>query len=204
MFDRRFSNSMARRYERRGLSRVARTMADFLSERGIQGATVLEIGGGVGDLEVDLLRRGAASATNLELSPSYDEDARALMDLYGLTGRMTRRSVDIARPSEAVAPADVVVLNRVVCCYPDYEGLLSAAGAHARSLLAFSHPTDHVGQRLSIWLENAWNRMRGKEFRAYLHHPEAMVSVVERTGMRRTMERRGLVWTVVGFERAPA
>src|SRR5262245_13297955 len=116
-------------------------MVAFLTTQGIEGASILEIGGGVGDLEVDLLRQGAATATNLGRSPNYDSDARELMATYGLTERMSLRSLDIAHEPDAVEIADVVVLHRVVCCYPDYEGLLTAAGGHARSLLVFSHPT---------------------------------------------------------------
>lgn len=204
MFSPRFSRTLARRYERRGLSRLARRMVAFLEARGIEGATVLEIGGGVGDIEVDLLRRGASTATNLELSPNYEADAHALAAAYGLTDRMARRSVDIAQSSEEVAAADVVVLNRVVCCYPDYERLLSAAGEHARSMLVFSHPTGNVGQRLVVWFGNSWNSLRGKGFRAYVHDPAAMVEVVERTGLSPVAEHRGLVWTVVGFQRPAA
>lgn len=202
IFSRRFSQLVSRRYERRGLARVARTMVDFLESRGIEGATVLDIGGGVGDIHVELLRRGARSATNLELSSSYEDDARALMERYGLADRISRRAVDIARAPEEVGPAEVVVLHRVVCCYPDYVGLLSAAGEHARSLLVFSHPTINVVTRLLLGMENAWHRVRGREFRAFAHDPAAMVKVVEGTGLHQVMQHRGPFWSEVGFERA--
>lgn len=176
-------------------------MVDFLESRGIDDTTVLDIGGGVGDLHVELLRRGARSATNLELSPNYDDDARALMERHGLSDRITRRAVDIARAPEAVQPADVVVLHRVVCCYPDYVGLLSAAGDHARSLLVFSHPTRNAATGVLLRLENGWHRLRGREFRNFAHDPAAMVRVVEGTGLRQVMQHRGPLWSAVGFER---
>lgn len=202
VFSRRFSRSSARRYLRRGLAGPARRIADFLQAGGLTGVSVLEVGGGVGDLEVDLLRRGAASALNLEISESYDEDARALEERFGVTGRIVRRTVDLAREPQAVEPADVVVLNRVVCCYPDYEGLLSAAAGRARGRLAFSHPTANPLQRTAVWFENLRNRVLGREFRAYVHDPAAMVAVVEAAGLRRVMSHRGLTWSVVGFERS--
>lgn len=204
VFSRRFSRMVSERYERRGLTGLARRMADFLVARGIEDATVLDIGGGVGDLHVELLRRGARSATNLELSHGYDDDARALVERHGLTGRVTRLAVDIARSPESVEAADVVVLHRVVCCYPDHVGLLSAAGDHARSLLVFSHPTDHVVTHAMLGMENAWHRMRGRQFRAHAHDPAAMVTVLEGTGLRQVMRHRGPMWSAVGFERASA
>ena len=75
MFDGRFARRRAAGYRRRGLDRTARRMVELLAEPGLEGATVLEIGGGVGEIHIELLRRGAASATALELSPAYDDGA---------------------------------------------------------------------------------------------------------------------------------
>lgn len=203
-FSRAYARSTAHRYLRRGLTRVARRMVDFLETRRIEGASVLEIGGGVGYLCVDLLRRGAATATNLDLSPNYEADANNLMDRYGLAGRLFRQQLDIARYPQAVAPADVVVLNRVVCCYPDHEGLLSAAGSHARSLLAMSYPTVNPLTSFEFRVENWAQAVRGRNFRAYLHDPAAMVGILERTGLHLVMEHHGAIWSVAGFERQAA
>ncbi len=86
VFSGRFATRMARRYRRRGLSRSARALVDFLAERGIEGATVLEIGGGVGEIQVELLRRGAARAVNLELAAGYEAEAAQLLRSSGLDG----------------------------------------------------------------------------------------------------------------------
>ena len=119
MFSGRFARRTARRYRRRGLSRSARALVGFLADRGIDGATVLKIGGGVGQVQVELLRRGAARAVNLELATSYEAEAAQLLKSSGLGGRVERRFLDIAQSPGEVEPADVVVLHRVVCCYPD-------------------------------------------------------------------------------------
>jgi len=200
-FSRDFARSTARRYVRRGLTRLTRRMVGFLQERGIESASVLEIGGGVGYLGVDLLRRGAATATNLELSPNYEEDALELVARYGLVGRVTRLRLDIAREPAAVPPADLVIFHRVVCCYPDYAGLLAAAGSRARSLLVMSYPTANRATRFALGVENWLRAARGREFRAYLHDPAAMIATLERTGLRLAAEHRGPVWSMAGFDR---
>jgi len=116
----------AERYRQKGVDKTAQRMLAFLEEQGIEGATVLEIGGGVGDVQIELLKRGAARTTNLELSPGYDDEAVRLMREAGVEGRADRLLHDIAVDPASVEAADVVVLNRVVCCYPDFERLLSA------------------------------------------------------------------------------
>jgi hypothetical protein len=141
-FSPRLARRMARRYRKRGLDAVARRMVEFLEQRGIEGATVLEVGGGVGEVQIELLKRGAARAVNLELSSAYEEEAGRLLREAGLEGRAERRLHDIAVDREGVEPADEVVLHRVVCCYPDYERLLGAVADRARRLVVFSYPRE--------------------------------------------------------------
>ena len=123
-FTPRFARRMATRYRKKGLDETARRMVEFLELRGIEDATVLEIGGGVGEIQIELLKRGAARAVNLELSPAYEEEAKLLLREAALEDRAERRVHDIASDPEGVEAADIVVLHRVVCCYPDYERLL--------------------------------------------------------------------------------
>src|SRR5918994_5333195 len=129
-FNRRFARRVARKYRKRGLDAASQRIADFVAAHGLEGATVLEIGGGVGEIQVELLKAGAAHATNLELSPEYDGEARKLAEEAGVASRIERRLPDIAREPELVEPAGIVILPPGVCCYPDYERLLRAAPAH--------------------------------------------------------------------------
>ena len=163
---------------------------------------MLEIGGGVGELQLELLRRGAAEATNLELVASYEDQARELAASTGLADRVHRRQLDIAVDPDAVEPADVVVLHRVVCCYPDYERLLSAAADHARRLLVFSHPPRNPLSRAVLGLQNAWFRLTGNTFRTFAHPPQAMRQVARARGMDLTYRHARGVWQIAGLERA--
>lgn len=203
-FNGRFARRISRRYERRGLNRIQVRLVDFLVEQGIEGATVLEIGGGVGDLHVELLRRGAATVTNLEISHNYEDEAAKLLERSGMTGRVTRRFVDIATDPDSVEPADVVVLHRVVCCYPDYDKLLSAAGAHAGRLLVFSHPPRNFLTRVSLGWDNMVRRIQRSDFRAFVHRPDKMLAVLEAQGLTPRYRHRGVIWNVVGLTREAA
>jgi 2-polyprenyl-3-methyl-5-hydroxy-6-metoxy-1,4-benzoquinol methylase len=200
-FNQRFARRIARRYRKRGLDGTSRRIAEFLRSRGLEGATVLEIGGGVGEIQLELLRAGAARSVNLELSAEYDEEARRLADEQGVADRVERRLHDIAAEPEAVEPADVVVLHRVVCCYPDYERLLGTAADHAERLLVFSYPPRNLAVRAFVTLSNAFLALRGSEFRSFTHPPAAMLSALDRRGLRRTYEHHGFVWQIAGLER---
>jgi 2-polyprenyl-3-methyl-5-hydroxy-6-metoxy-1,4-benzoquinol methylase len=192
---------MAGRYRRRGLDTTARRMVAFLEQQGIEGATVLEIGGGVGEIHLELLRRGAERAVSLELSASYDAEAARLAGEAGVQGRVERRLHDIAVDPDAIAAADVVVLHRVVCCYPDYERLLGAAAAHARRLLVFSHPRRNLVSRLVVGAENAGFRLARREFRVFAHPPAAMLAVLREHGLEAVFAQQGFAWEARGLSR---
>ncbi len=192
---------MAGRYRKRGLDATARKMVAFLERQGIEGATVLEIGGGVGEIHLELLRRGAGRAVNLELSPAYDAEAARLAGEAGVQGRVERRLHDIAVDPEAIAPADVVVLHRVVCCYPDYERLLGAAAAHAQRLLVFSHPRRNLLSRLIVGVENLGFRLARREFRVFAHSPAAMLAALREHGLEPDFDDRGFAWEAHGLSR---
>ena len=201
-FGNRFARSLARRYRRRGLSRPEQRIVDLCADKGIKGATVLEIGGGVGELQLELLRRGAAQTTNLELVDSYDEQANELAVSAGVADRVRRRKLDIAVSPDEVETADVVVLHRVVCCYPDYERLLTAAADHARRILVFSHPPRNALTQAIVAVENAWFRLTRNSYRAFAHPPQAMLDVARSRGLELTYRHPRGLWQVAGLERS--
>jgi len=200
-FTPRLARRTAKRYRKKGLDPTAQRMVDFLESRGIEGATVLEIGGGVGEVQIELLKAGAAHAVNLELSPGYDEEAERLLREAALDGRAERRLHDIAVDPEGVEPADIVLLHRVVCCYPDYERLLGAAAQQARRFLVFSYPPRNLLSRLIVNAENLVFKLRRKEYRSFTHPPAAMLGVLAERGLHRTFAHHTLVWQVAGLER---
>jgi 2-polyprenyl-3-methyl-5-hydroxy-6-metoxy-1,4-benzoquinol methylase len=204
VFGDRFARSLARRYRRRGLGRTEQRIVDFCVDQGLEDATVLEIGGGVGELQLELLRRGAAQATNLELVDAYDEQAHALARSAGVADRVHRRRLDVAVSPHEVEPADVVVLHRVVCCYPDYERLLTAAADHARRVLVFSHPPRNPLSRTLLGLENGWFRLNGHTFRTFAHPPQGMLDVAQARGLDLAYRHTGSLWQVAGLVRSEA
>jgi magnesium-protoporphyrin O-methyltransferase len=203
VFGPKFARHVASRYRKRGLDRASRRLVDWLLAQGIEGASVLEIGGGVGEIQLELLRHGAARTTNLELSPAYDSEAAALIAEAGMVGRVDRRLGDIATDGSVADAADFVVLHRVVCCYPDYERLLGAAAEHARRGVVVSHPPRNVVTRSMLAMGNLGLRLRGREYRSFAHDPADMLRVLRQHGFAAKHVHRGPVWQVMTATREP-
>ena len=201
-FNERVARRDARRYRRKGLDGNARRIVELARGRGLEGKTVLEVGGGIGAIQLELLREGAKRTVNVELSPAYEPYAAELLRANGLDGRAERRVLDFAEGADGLEQADVVVLHRVVCCYPDYEALVGAAADHARDQLLLTFPRDAWWMRIGLGTINLLQRLRGRTFRAYLHPPAAILGVVTSRGLETATRERGPLWELVSFERS--
>jgi len=190
----------ARRYRRKGLDGTGQRLVDELAARGAAG-TSLEIGGGVGALELELLKQGVERATIVELSHGYDDEADKLAREAGVEERIERRHGDFAEDEALVDPAEVVVMHKVVCCYHDPERLVGAAARHSRRLLALSFPRITWWMRAGVRVVNVWCRLTGGIV-TFLHDPAQVVAIAEQAGLRTVVhERSGRVWRVAVFER---
>ena len=163
---------------------------------------MLDVGGGVGAIGLELLKAGAARVLTVELSGAYDETAAELARQAGAEGRIERRVADFAQQADQLPRAEVVDMHRVVCCYPDYNSLLAAATGRAERLLVVSFPRSTWWTRGGSKLVNLILRQRGCDFRSYIHPPDALFAAVERHGFRLEYEHEGALWCVAGFERS--
>ena len=161
----------------------------------------------IADLQTVLLKLAKEKIEQLYLASfptalpdvSYDADAHILAADAGLSERVTRRQLDLAAAPEAIEPHDIVVLHRVVCCYPDYQRLLAAAAEHAKRLLVFSHPPHNLASRAVFAAQNLVFRLRRSPFRTFVHDPAAMSTAAEHDRLRTVYRHRGLTWHVVGL-----
>ncbi len=201
VFTSKYARRTAKSFRASGLDDTAAKMADFAADQGPDGATVLEIGGGVGGLHLELLRRGASQATNIELSTAYEGEAARLLAESGLADRVTRRNADVVADPSAAPEADVVVLHRVVCCYPDFAALLGVAADRARRVLVFSYPRPRLLTRTETVMENLGYAIRGRTFRTFVHSPEAMLAVVAEHGHTPAIGGQNVRWQYTGTVR---
>jgi magnesium-protoporphyrin O-methyltransferase len=201
LFSKRAARRDAKRYEEKGLDETAAEMVGFLREQGIEGSSVLEIGGGVGAIQLELLAAGAERATNLELSPEYEATAAELVRERGLEGRVERRLGDVVLDPGLAGEADAVVMHRVVCCYPDYDALVGAAAERARRCLVMSFPRPRRLIRMGLGAMNVGAWLLRWEYRTWVHAPEALVAAAERRGLTLAEETRGRIWQVAALER---
>jgi 2-polyprenyl-3-methyl-5-hydroxy-6-metoxy-1,4-benzoquinol methylase len=201
IFSERNAKAEARRYRKKGLDATSRRIVDYLKAQGVAGMSVLEVGGGIGAIQVELLKAGASRAVSIELTPTYEEVARELLDETGLAPQVERKVMDFAEAASAVEAADLVVLNRVICCYPDMPRLAGAAASHARRTLVLSFPRRTWWTEIGLTLANWIFTLTRREFHIFLHPPQQIVATSEEQGLRSVHDDPGFLWTVAALNR---
>jgi Methyltransferase domain len=196
---------MARRsldqYRKKGHGALEQRMVAAASEGGLAAARVLEIGGGIGTIQSELLEAGAERGEVVEIVDAWEPFARELAREKGLDERTSFRVADVLEEPESVEPADVVVMNRVVCCSPDGVRLAAAAARLARRTLVFSFPRDVVWVRAGLHVVNAGLRLFGRSFRVFAHPREALLRAAQAEGLVVAETGGGAIWEFATLRR---
>jgi magnesium-protoporphyrin O-methyltransferase len=201
VFDAKLAEGDLKKYRRRGPNKTTRLLRDGIQAAG-GGGSLIDIGGGVGALSTELLGRGFDRSTIVDASSAYQAVARRAAAERGLGERIEFHEGDFVEHAPRLAPADAVVMDRVVCCYPVYESLLEAALAHSGRVFGYAFPQDRWDVRLVMAGENLFQTFMRRAFRAYVHPERAMSALIAARGFRRVSRRRTFVWCVDVYVRA--
>ena len=190
-----------KRYRRKGPLKTTRILLGALRAEGVRGATLLDIGGGVGAISNALLDAGATRATVVDASPAYLQAAKTEAERQGHRDRITYRYGDFVEVAPEVPSADVVTLDRVICCYDEMEALVSTSAERAERLYGVVYPRDTWWDRLGVSLVNFACRARRNPFRVFVHSPAAVERVIRDKGLTRRFYRTTAIWQVAVFAR---
>ncbi len=199
-FNQRLAASDLCHYRQHSATGTTKQLLDALTAAGVAGLTLLDIGGGIGVIQHELHAAGVTEITAIDASRAYLALARQEAERrgYAATSYVYGDFVDLA---DQIAAADIVTLDRVVCCYPDMEALIQNATAKARRCLGLVYPRDSWWTKVGVALLNLSPRLRGDAFRSFVHPTAAVESVVAANGLRRVFHHRGTIWQVVVFAR---
>jgi magnesium-protoporphyrin O-methyltransferase len=148
-----------------------------------------------------LLAGGADRGEIVELVKAYAPYAQELARDKGIENRSAFRVADVLENPGAIAPADVVVLNRVVCCSPDGVRLAGAAARLAASMLLLSYPRDRVLVRIGGRLLNFGLRIMKRSFRVFMHPRESLYAAAQAEGLVVVATGQAFAWEFAAFRR---
>lgn len=190
------------RYRNQGPDRSTAILLRLIGERGVSGASVLDIGGGIGVLDMELLRAGAGHAVLVDSAGPALRVAREEARRTSVLDRLEMTQGDFVKLAPTIDRADIVTLDRVVCCYRDAAALVSGAAARANRLLGIALPRERWFLRLGLAFLNLALRFRRSGFRTYVHSNRWIDELVAAEGLQPVAEDRTTVWRVVLYARS--
>jgi magnesium-protoporphyrin O-methyltransferase len=201
-FDAKHAAKEMRRYRRKGPIRSTALLVEALRTAGVEDATILDIGGGIGAIQHQLLGSGAASAVDVDGSQAYLDVARAEAERSGHADRIRFVRGDFVDLAGTIDAADVVTLDRVICCYPDMPTLVDLSADRARRLYGLVFPREHLLMRVARPIINTWSRLKRSPMRFFLHGPREVDRRVRERGLSPVARARTLLWNVVVYRRS--
>lgn len=203
-FDDRHAAAKLLAYRSNGPADMTRHLIDALAADGVAGLSVLEIGGGVGAVHHELLKAGAGRAVDVDASRAYIAAATEEARRQGHADRVRYLGGDFVKLADDVEPADLVALDRVICCYPDVKALVDRSAALARRRYGLVYPRDTWLARIGIGVENVGHRLAGSSFRAYVHRTAEVEAILAVHGFVSRIRHANLIWQMAVYERAAA
>ena len=190
-----------KRYRKKGPDKSTRLLLEGLAVRDVAGGSLLDIGGGVGVLQHELVERGAAQVHSADASQAYLDASRAEAERRGYADRASYSFGDFVEIAAGIADVDVVTLDRVVCCYPDMPALVSASATKARSMYGLVFPRQRWPVKMVIAGMNLFNVLKRSAFRVFVHPPDEIDRKIRSFGFERQYSAKTFVWQVAVYAR---
>lgn len=191
-------------YRKKGLPKRSRSFVGYLKSRGVEDAAVLDIGFGVGSAHLELLKLGARKVVGFEIVEPYIRQAEDLATESGFRDAIEYRHADFTRAYSDIEPADIVILDRSVCCYPDMPALVGPSAELASRFYGVILPVENIVSRAFVRVVNALLGIVRREFRVFIHPQIEIDAIVDRAGLDRVLYERSGVWRTILYERRAA
>lgn len=200
-FNRKYVAKELKKYRRKGPSKTTNMLLFALKAVGVEGTTLLDIGGGVGTIQYELLNAGTSKSINVEASTAYSEAAQEEALRQGYVERISFLHGNFVDLAGDIPPSDIVTLDRVICCYDEMEDLVRLSAERAGKLYGVVYPRDALWVKMGFYTINFFLRLFRRQFRTFIH-PTAKVDVLVRSkGLAQIYCRKAGLWQVVVYKR---
>ena len=193
-----------KRYRDKGPESSTQALIEAIIAEGVDGASLLDIGAGIGAIQLELLAAGLGHAESVDATEAYAAVARDEAERRGYGDRVSGRVADFVAVAAEIEPADVVTLDKVVCCYRDMPALLGRASERARRLIGLVYPRETWWNRIGSRIFAAWGWITRDPTRWYLHRTADVDEVLRNAGFERRDVKRELIWQIVVYRRRAA
>ena len=200
-FDEKAAKRQLNRYLKKGPSRTTRILLDEIRKKGVQGLDFLDIGGGIGAIQYDLIKAGASKGTSIEASSAYLDLVRD-EEFHNVIAKKVNFEIgDFTTMASDVKSFDIVTLDKVICCYDDMSELVGLSSKIARKIYAVIYPRSVWWTKLLFPMMNFYPIIKGNSFRVFIHPTEKVEEILFDNGFKRNYYTKTFFWQIAIFTR---
>lgn len=200
-FNDRTAKRELKKYRRRGPEKSTRLLIESIPDQAAENSTLLDIGGGIGAIQFELFRKGLHHSINVDASQAYQAVSKKEAAKRKLSEKTDYHFGDFTEVAPALSKADIVTLDKVICCYPDMDLLLKTSLEKTGSYYGLIFPRENLFTRIGFKLVNFWFKIRRSEFRTYLHPHDKVEEVIRSYGFREKKQEKTILWRVLLYEK---
>jgi magnesium-protoporphyrin O-methyltransferase len=201
LFDREKAEGELRDYRKNDAppNKPTRLLTDGLKSLDLQDKRLLDVGGGVGMISWELFEEGLSESTLVETSPAYVDVAEEESRRRGYAEATSVRRGDFVEMASEFSDADLVTLDRVICCYPHMKRLVRASTAKASRWYGVTYPRETWYNQVIGQLADVYCWARGMDFRMHIH--SGVEEAIRAEGFVPFYQVNTVLWRVALYER---
>lgn len=202
IFSRRRAQQDLDAYREKGASKATQVMLDMLKAFSVTGKTLLDIGGGVGAIQHELIASGLSHAIDVDASSAYINAASEEAQRQGHLEKIQFQHGDFVQIASEIEAADIVTLDKVLCCYPDVRALVDLSSQRANEFYGLVYPQDNILSKNLVHLLNFFAfRLWGNPFRTYIHDSKIIDGIIQSNGLRQIERKNVGFWQILIYQR---
>ncbi|MDH3944885.1 MAG: class I SAM-dependent methyltransferase [Anaerolineae bacterium] len=200
-FDQKTAAGDLKSYHKKGLPKSTQLLVEEIKKRGIQESTLLDIGGGVGMIQHELIKAGLTQATHVDASSAYLNASQEEAERQGHGDRVEYKFGNFVDLAGEIDHADIVTLDKVICCFDDMRALVARSSAKAKNFYGVIFPRDTWWLKFGFRILNKIPFITKDGFNTFLHPTQEIEDLISANGLKRSFYHRGLFWQVIGYSR---
>ena len=201
VFDRKLASQELEKYRKKGPDKTTRLLVEAIQATGIKDLRLLDIGGGIGVIQNELLKAGLGHATEVEGSSAYLAAAKEEAERQSHSGKISLLQGDFVNLAKEISATDIVTLDKVICCYPHMESMVRLSAERAGKIYAVIYPLDRWWVKLGFRIQNLLFRLKKNPFRFYVHPTQAIQALIRKSGLQLKFYRKLFMWHIEVYQR---
>ena len=201
VFDDKGVKKSLKKYRKKGPDNFTQQMIDALQRHNISNLSLLDIGGGIGIIQHELLKEHLSHTTDVDSSEAYIAAAKEVMEELGHQNKMSFIHGDFNEHIDKIEKHDIVTLSRVVCCYPDVDKLINNSIDKCGQYYGLVYPADHFITKVVIGLMNFKLYLQKNPFRTFVHSVDHMNSLIANHGFEQVYLGNAMHWRIALYKK---